>query len=309
VKLPPLETPLSRFRHLSRAGFVLLCVGVALLFFVVGAALRLLVGPVSLAPLSGPLSSALEQALPGISIKYDQAAIEWTKDEGKVNLVILGARIFDEHGRIVAQAPKADIDLAAGPFLKGQIVVKRIALIGVQLTLVHTTKGTLRLGIGKDGEGQDLIKKLTDALNTRSDQKSSLESFAVRNARLAFLDEPTKLFVVAPRANLVVALKNGIVETGFDADLEVAGNPAHVSGSLLMPPDPQPVRASLKIRPDFRDSERRQSFCRHRRIGGFRSGHAARVGAILHAGQRLHAACGSHRQADPGARIDPQWSL
>ncbi|MGZ6007465.1 MAG: hypothetical protein ACXWKS_08415, partial [Rhizomicrobium sp.] len=80
-------------------------IGVAMLFFVIGAALRLLVGPISLGPLSGQISDALAQALPGITVKYDQAAIEWSRDQGRVNLVVLGARVFDTKGRIIAQAP------------------------------------------------------------------------------------------------------------------------------------------------------------------------------------------------------------
>ena len=90
----------------------------AIVFFVVGAGLRLLLGPVSLGPLKGTLAGAIHDALPGITLDYDQAAIEWSRDQGRVNLVVLGARIFDAHGRVVAEAPKADIDLAAAPFLQ-----------------------------------------------------------------------------------------------------------------------------------------------------------------------------------------------
>ena len=63
--------------HISRTVVVAAATGVAILFFVLGAALRLLVGPISLGPLSGQISDALAQALPGIAVKYDQAAIEW----------------------------------------------------------------------------------------------------------------------------------------------------------------------------------------------------------------------------------------
>ncbi|HSS14408.1 MAG TPA: hypothetical protein VLL04_10960, partial [Rhizomicrobium sp.] len=97
----------------------------AIVFFVVGAALRLLWGPVSLGPLKGTLAGAIHDALPGIALDYDQAAIEWTPDQGRVNLVVLGTRLYDAHGRVVATAPKAAINLAAAPFLSGRVVVKR----------------------------------------------------------------------------------------------------------------------------------------------------------------------------------------
>src|SRR5580692_6039189 len=121
-----------------------------------GAGIRLLVGPVSLGPLAGPLANAIQGALPGITLKYDQAAIEWSRDEGRVNMVVLGARVLDQNGHIVAAAPKADIDLAAAPFLKGQFVVKRITLVGVQLSLVHMKEGGIRLGAEGD-KGHDDI--------------------------------------------------------------------------------------------------------------------------------------------------------
>ena len=113
----------------------------AIVFFVVGAGVRLLWGPVSLGPLRGTLAGRHPDALPGINLDYDQAAIEWSRDQGRVNLVVLGARISDSHGKVVVAAPKAAIGLAAAPFLHGKFVVKRITLVGVQFTLVHMKNG------------------------------------------------------------------------------------------------------------------------------------------------------------------------
>jgi len=189
-----------KVHHVSRAALITLGAFVALLFFVVGAGIRLLIGPVSLGPFAGTLTGALDQALPGITVKYDQAAVEWARDEGKVNLVVLGTRILDREGRIIAQAPKADIDLAALPLLHGHLVVKRIALVGVQLTLVRTADGGLRLGVEKDTHEQDILSRISDAITANKGNRTALQSFAVRNARLALYDETTGLFIVAPRA-------------------------------------------------------------------------------------------------------------
>lgn len=191
--------------HISRTALAGAALSVAVLFFVLGAALRLLVGPISLGPLSGQISDALAEALPGITVKYDQAAVQWSRDQGRVNLVVLGARVFDSTGRIVAQAPEADIDLAAQPFIQGKIVVTRITLVGVQLTLVRNSDGSLRLGVEHDQSQRDIISRITDAINKNSSSASSLESFAVRDARVAFLDETTGLFLVAPRADVRIS--------------------------------------------------------------------------------------------------------
>ena len=92
---------------------------------------------------------------------------------------------------MVARAPKAAIDLAAAPFLQGQFVVKRITLVGVEFSLVHMKNGRLRLGSEKDAGDDDIIGRINDLINKNGGQSSSLESFAVRDARLAIYDEVT----------------------------------------------------------------------------------------------------------------------
>jgi len=233
--------------HISRTMVVAAAIGVAVLFFVIGAALRLLVGPISLGPLSGQISDALAQALPGIAVKYDQAAIEWSRSQGRVNLVVLGARVFDSKGRIIAQAPQADIDLAAQPFIQGKLVVTRITLVGVQLTLVRTTDGGVRLGVERDDTQKDIIKRIRDAINANSSGASSLQAFAIRDARVAFLDETTGMFLVAPRADVRIATEaNNLVAT-LAADVEVSGRAAHITGQLNLPPAEGPVTGNIRV--------------------------------------------------------------
>ncbi len=250
-KFPRFSLPLVKYlraHHFTRAGLVLLGIGAAIVFFVAGAALRLLIGPVSLGPFGGTLSDAIANALPGITVKYDQAAVEWSREEGRVTLAILGARVFDSEGRIIAQAPKADIDLAARPFLEGKIEVRRITLDGVELTLVRTHAGGLRLGVESDKSQQDIIANLTDAIKVRSTKSSSLQSFAVHNARIAILDEITGLFVVAPRADLKIALDGPNLVAKLDSDIEISGKPARVTADLTLPPVSGPVSGDVSLK-------------------------------------------------------------
>ena len=233
--------------HISRVVLVLGGIVAALVFFVVGAGVRLLIGPVSLGPFAGALADAINQAVPGIAVKYDQAAIEWERDEGRVNLVILGTRVFDVDGRIIAQAPKADVDLAAAPLLHGHIVVKRIALVGVQLTLVRTKDGGLHLGVEKDRQELDILSRISDALKAHDGSTSSLESFAVRGARLAFFDESTGLFVVAPRADFWLARVGRNLDAKVDAAVEISGHPAHVTAEVSLPPAKGPVVGAIAV--------------------------------------------------------------
>ncbi len=233
--------------HISRTALVGAAISVAILFFAVGAALRLLVGPISLGPLSGQISDALAQALPGITVKYDQAAVEWSRDQGRVNLVVLGARVFDTKGRIIAQAPQMDIDLAAQPFISGKIVVTRITLVGVQLTLVRNVDGTLRLGVEHDDSQRDIISRITDAINKNSSSASSLQSFAIRDARVAFMDESTGMFLVAPKADVRIATEGEKLIASLIADIEVSGRAAHIVGQVALPPRAGPVYGKIQV--------------------------------------------------------------
>jgi hypothetical protein len=244
-----LKLPFANYvkrHHISRAALSVGVLVAAALFFAAGAVLRLLMGPVSLGPLRGTIADAIRQSLPGITLQYDQAAIEWSQDEGRINLVILGARLFDSGGRIVAQAPKADIDLAARPFLSGRFVVQRITLVGVQLALVRMQNGGIRLGVEADKGGDDLIQKLSDIIN-KGGGASTLQSFAVRDARLAIFDEPTGLFLVAPRAALSMKARGDAIEANFDADVEISGRKSHLTADLTLPPKDGPPAGTLTI--------------------------------------------------------------
>jgi hypothetical protein len=245
-----LNLPFARFikaHHISRAALTAGALVAAIVFFVVGAGLRLLWGPVSLGPLKGTLAGAIHDALPGIALDYDQAAIEWSRDQGRVNLVVLGTRLYDSHGRVVATAPKAAIDLAAAPFLQGHVVVKRITLVGVAFTLIHTKSGGIRLGNEKDVGDDNLIKRISDVITANGNQPSSLESFAVRGARLGFYDEITGLNLTAPRANMVMRGSRGVIATGFDADVIISGSTSHVTADLALPPDKGPITGTIAI--------------------------------------------------------------
>ncbi|MBW8707831.1 MAG: hypothetical protein JF627_00920 [Alphaproteobacteria bacterium] len=245
-----MKLPFSHFikaHHISRAALSAGVLVAAIVFFVVGAGLRLLWGPVSLGPLKGTLAGAIGTALPGINLDYDQAAIEWSRDTGRVNLVVLGARINDSHGKVVVTAPKAAIGLRAAPFLQGKFVVQRITLVGVQFTLVHMKSGRIRLGSEKDAGDDDIIGRISDVINSHGAESSSLESFAVRDAKLRLYDEMSGLNLSAPRANLVMRSKGDTIGTSFDADVLMSGSTSHITAEITMPPGKAPIAGSAAV--------------------------------------------------------------
>jgi AsmA-like C-terminal region/Protein of unknown function len=238
---------------LRRAGQIGLAVVAALLLFAAGIVVRVLLGPVSLGPFTGQLRTSMAEVLPGLSVRFDDAALEWSRAEGRIDLVILGARVFDANQRIIAQAPKAEIGLAAGPFLRGKIMVRRITLVGVQLTLVHTRDGRLRLGLEKDKTQGDVLERIRDALSKRQGE-TSLKTFAVHNARLAFYEEVTGLFLVAPEANLEISTgqndnprPNEVLVASIDAHMEISGHPTHVVANVNVPRNAEHITGDLSV--------------------------------------------------------------
>ncbi|MCX7280995.1 MAG: DUF3971 domain-containing protein [Alphaproteobacteria bacterium] len=245
-----MKLPFSHFikaHHISRVALTAGVLVAAIVFFMVGVGLRLLWGPVSLGPLRGTLAGAIQTALPGINLDYDQAAIEWSRDQGRVNLVVLGARIADSHGKVILTAPKAAIGLKAAPFLKGKFVMQRITLAGVQFILVHMKNGRIRLGSQKDATDDDIIGRISELINSRGSASSSLESFAVRDARIGLYDEVTGFNVTAPRANLVMRSKGDAIVTSFDADVLISGSASHITAEVTIAPGRGPIAGSVAV--------------------------------------------------------------
>src|SRR5258707_12798833 len=170
-------------RHVQRSFWVLGAIVAALLFFIGGGALRLLMGSISLGPFASVSEDALNHSVSGVVIRFDQAVLEWSRAEGKVNLNVLGTKVFDLDGHIIAQAPKADLDFDAAAIVAGHLNLKRFGLIGVQLTGVRTKEGAFRLGFGRDQSDANIIDTIRKILESSASGGGSLDSFSIRNAR------------------------------------------------------------------------------------------------------------------------------
>jgi hypothetical protein len=254
-----LMRPFDSFRDLlprlmRSATWFFVALFAAATFFCLGLFFRVLMGPVSLGPFNGELHAALKQLLPILDVRFDDAALEWNRSEGRISLVILGTRVFDRSRRIVAEAPKAEIGLAVAPLLRGRVIVDRIALIGVQLTLVHTKSGALRLGIEQEQGGDDVLKRIRDAIAHSSGAPSTLKSFAVREARLAFYDEESGAFIVAPQADLQVTgpsssgnRHDNSITANLAARIEISGKPARIFATLNLPNRGDRVTGDLSV--------------------------------------------------------------
>src|SRR5262245_24383454 len=183
-------------RYVRRISWIVGAVFAALLFFVAGGFLRLLMGPISLGPIAGAIEDSINRAVSGFVVRFDSAVLEWSRTDGKIYLTILGTKLFDLNGRIIAQAPKANLDVDEADLLAGNLNLKRFALVGLQLRVVRTADGVIKLGFDLEQDHTDLMKSIREMLQSGGGS-SSLEGLSVRNARLAFRDEQTGLFVIS----------------------------------------------------------------------------------------------------------------
>ena len=85
-------------RHVQRAAKIVGATIAALLFFVGGVALRLTMGPISLGPFAGAIEDSINRSVTGLVVHFDQAVLEWSRTEGKVNLIVLGTSVADASG-------------------------------------------------------------------------------------------------------------------------------------------------------------------------------------------------------------------
>jgi Protein of unknown function/AsmA-like C-terminal region len=234
-------------RHVQRACWIAGAILAAFLFFVGGAAVRLMMGPISLGPFAGAIEDSINSSISGLVVRFDQAVLEWSRSEGKVNLIILGTRVSDLDGRIVAQAPKADIDFDAAALISGRLSLKRFSLIGVQLTGLRTKDGEFRLGFGAGQGTPDILENVRGILQNSEQGSGSLQSFAIRDARLAFSDEPTGLFIVSPNASFTLQEGGGRLNAVLEAAIELAGVPSRVRATAALRANGVPERGTLEV--------------------------------------------------------------
>lgn len=234
-------------KHVQRATLIVTAIIAAALFFATGAALRLTMGPISLGAFSQPIADALNRSVTGAVIRFDEAVLEWSRADSRINLIVLGTKIFDLNGHIIAQAPKADLNLDALALLSGRLRLKSFGLVGLQLTGTRTADGAIRLGFGHDQSQANFLDTLRELLKSSAGNSAGIDSLSLQHARVAFLDQPTGLFIVLPDASFSLTAR----KTGFDASLvasaEIAGSPFRVDAHASLRDDGMPVSANVKL--------------------------------------------------------------
>jgi hypothetical protein len=124
----------------------------------------------------------------------------------------------------------------------------------VQLTLVRTKNGSLRLGLDRDAADNDVLERIREAIEHAKGGASTLSSFAVRHARLAFYDQLTGAFIVSPDANFDLstgdtpqAKASPYLEATINSSVEISGSPAHLTAVVKLPKNSGPITGDMSF--------------------------------------------------------------
>jgi hypothetical protein len=235
-------------RQVRRICWIVGAVFAALLFFAGGVFLRLLMGPISLGPVADAIEDSINRAVTGFVVRFDSAVLEWSRMDRRIYLTVLGTKVFDVNGRIIAQAPKANLDFDEADLLAGNLSLKRFALVGVQLTGVRTSDGAIRLGFGLQQDDTDVLKTIREMLESGGNRGgSSLDGLSIRNARLAFRDEPTGLFVVSPDTNFTLESGSTGLNASIESAIEVSGVATRIAARAALRDNGMPQRGTVQI--------------------------------------------------------------
>src|SRR5438105_13204975 len=234
-------------RHVQRATVIITAIAAALLLFLGGGALRLMMGPISLGAFSQSIEEVLNRSVSGAVIRFDQVVLEWSQSDHRINLIVLGTKIFDGNGHIIAQAPKADLDFDGLALLSGQVRLQTCRLIGVPLTGRRWQESGIRLGFGRDQSEANFLDSLRKILKDSSSGRGALESLSLQHARVAFMDAPTGLFVVLPDAGLELKSRSDGFDTSLVASAEISGSPLRIEAHAQLRDDGTPRNATFRI--------------------------------------------------------------
>ncbi|MGD0145016.1 MAG: AsmA-like C-terminal domain-containing protein, partial [Rhizomicrobium sp.] len=110
------------------------------------------------------------------------------------------------------------------------------------------------LGVERDRNESDVLERIRDALSKNGSGASSLKTFAIHQARLAFYEESTGLFLVAPEADLEVSTgqndvphRGEVIVANLNARVEVSGQPAHIVANVNIPRDTSHVTGDMSV--------------------------------------------------------------
>jgi hypothetical protein len=126
---------------------------------------RLLTGPISASFLVEPIQRVLNDEMPGIQFRIEDAIIQLTSSGG-IEARLTSVRVTEDTGSVVALASRASVHLSLRALRSGRIAPARIDLLQPRVVLFAADRPSYMLGYGRDLQGRTLTMPATPAGTT-----------------------------------------------------------------------------------------------------------------------------------------------
>ncbi|MEM7268827.1 MAG: AsmA-like C-terminal region-containing protein [Pseudomonadota bacterium] len=172
-------------RVLRWAGGLLSGAMLLVILIAAGVYIRLVQGPIDLAQLTRDIEREASQLMPGGKIAIDGARIELNQEDHAAQVALSGVRIYDDDGRTIAAAPKAEAQFSLSDLLVGKINPLDLALEGVVARVERSKTGAFSFGFGG---GEQEASGGGDVTSFLDGDASDRRRVSFRDATIVYLD-------------------------------------------------------------------------------------------------------------------------
>lgn len=238
---PPTRRSLRRTFRWTLQLMGVLIVGAVILTGVV--AWRLTSGPLSIGFLTPYFENALSDSNKFFQIDVEDTILTWVGGDRTVDIRLVGARILNADGNLVAQIPDLSVALSARSLLRGDVVPQSLSVLNPALRVVRRFDGSVDVGMGESDQSRNEFSEwfLRELFLTpdRERRFGFLTRVEIVNGSLLVDDRRLGVVWRAPRANMSLSRDEDGLSGWADLDIRLGGNTAKlaVSGSFS-PNDP-----------------------------------------------------------------------
>ena len=165
--------------------------GMAIILLLVG--WRLSSGPVSLAFLTPYIEKSLSSWHDRYDFEIDDTVLTWAGWERAVDVRVLGVKILDNGGSLLAAIPELSISLSVEAIVEGVVAPKTMEFFSPAFHIARKPDGNLRISLGEDRTDATMVAiRILKMLATESDREapmSHLRRISIHDANLTITDE------------------------------------------------------------------------------------------------------------------------
>lgn len=212
------------------------------------AAIVLSRGPVSLAILTPYLTPILADPSAPLRVEFEDTILTWEGWERQLDVRIVGVKVLDQEGRVLANAPQMAVGFSAQGLLRGRIEPIVLELIAPEIRLVRGADGTIEFGVrnGQGGAASDNLVEVWREGDARG-LVASLQRFSVIGADLSVEDRVSGAVWRMPQADLALTRRTDGIAVELATHISVGSREAFVGLGALYRGRELPLAINVNI--------------------------------------------------------------